>query len=494
MSRTPHSRKSRTLRAQDASQVKIGLEVHCQLTCLATKLFCSCPVEREKTSPNSSICPVCFGIPGALPKLNGAALDAAILVGLALECNISGSMLFFRKNYFYPDMPKNFQISQYDKAGGMPLAVNGHLTLNSSRTIRIGRIHLEEDPGKLVYEGSIAASRYTLVDYNRAGVALLEIVTEPDIQDAKEAREFLEKLRSILENLGVSNGSLEGAMRCDANISVASGKRVEIKNVTSFKEVERALNFEITRQSNLLRHAANVGRETRHWDEARRITISLRQKEEEEDYRYFPEPDLVPIHLDRERIEMLRRKMPEMSHSRAERFMATYNISLQAAGVLASDKALADYFEDTVQYGVAPREVGNWLTGEVLGYLNEANKKITDLKMTPQHLASLVEMIVDGKITGKMAKPILQQMLATGRPPGEITAELGVKPINKIAEIESLVEKAFAANKDAVDRALTDEKVANYLVGEIIRLSEGKAEPRIASELVKRKLAGLRGS
>ena len=281
------------LQAESTAKVKIGLEVHCQLTALKTKLFCSCSSDYRESEPNEKVCPVCFGLPGTLPVLNAKAVEYATMIALALNCTSRTAPLFYRKNYFYPDLPKGFQISQYDKAGGVPIASAGSVEVEGKR-VRITRIQLEEDPGKLTYEGTIDKSSYSLVDYNRAGIALVEIVTEPDIEDAREAKMFLEKLRSMIESLGVSDGELDGAMRCDANISLAGGARVEVKNISSFKEVEKALNYEILRQRTF---SGNATSETRHWDERRSITIALRSKEEEQDYRYFPEPDLRAIVL-----------------------------------------------------------------------------------------------------------------------------------------------------------------------------------------------------
>ncbi|MEM2339447.1 MAG: Asp-tRNA(Asn)/Glu-tRNA(Gln) amidotransferase subunit GatB, partial [Nitrososphaerales archaeon] len=354
--------------------VKIGLEVHCQLTKLKSKLFCSCSADYRGKEPNTNICPVCFGIPGALPVLNEKALKYALMVALALNAKVSERTLFYRKNYFYPDMPKNFQISQYDKAGGIPLAVGGRLIINGNKIINIRRIHLEEDTGKLSYEGTIESSNVTYIDYNRAGIALMEIVTEPDMNSPKEARLFLQKLSSILEHLGVCDPSLEGAVRCDANISFGGGKRVEIKNISSFKEVERALRFEITRQRSLVSKGIDVKSETRHWDDVRRVTFSLRLKEEEGDYRYFPEPDLVPIEISNEMIQQVLSEMPELPEARKKRFINQYDLSSQTAEVLTSRKILADLFEESVRFYPNPREISNWLASDLLAYLSDTNK------------------------------------------------------------------------------------------------------------------------
>ncbi|MEM2849762.1 MAG: Asp-tRNA(Asn)/Glu-tRNA(Gln) amidotransferase subunit GatB, partial [Candidatus Bathyarchaeia archaeon] len=341
--------------------VKIGLEVHCQLTSLKSKLFCSCPTDYRGKPPNTNVCPVCMGEPGTLPVLNKEALRSAVMIALALHSDISRFTYFTRKNYFYPDMAKNFQISQYDGVGGAPLAKGGYVVLNNGKTVRIRRIQLEEDPARLVYEGSIDTAPSALVDYNRHGITLVEIVTEPDMSSPEEARFFLQKLRSILEHLGVFDGELEGAMRCDANISLEGGVRVEIKNISSYKEVERALMFEITRQSSLLSRGIKIARETRFWDERRRITVSLRTKETEEDYRYFPEPDLPPIVLSDEYLDEVKRKLPMLPDERRRIFVEKYGVSEQNADVLVNDKALADFFEKCLEHYSRAQELSSLL-------------------------------------------------------------------------------------------------------------------------------------
>ncbi|MEM2897544.1 MAG: Asp-tRNA(Asn)/Glu-tRNA(Gln) amidotransferase subunit GatB [Candidatus Bathyarchaeia archaeon] len=476
--------------ADEKLEVKIGLEVHCQITSLKTKLFCSCSADYRGKEPNSSICPVCMGIPGTLPVLNEKALDYAIMVALALNSEVSRRMLFFRKNYFYPDMPKNFQISQYDKAGGVPLAINGYV-LENGKKVRIRRIQLEEDPAKLVYEGTIETSTCTLVDYNRAGIALIEIVTEPDMDSPEEARKFLQKLQSILEHLGVSDSTLEGSMRCDANISLAGGQRVEIKNISSFKEVERALTFEIARQRSLMEKGIKVGRETRHWDDVRRVTITLRVKEEEQDYRYFPEPDLVPVTTTEDRLERVKKAMPELPDARKDRFMKDYGVSTQNAEVLIGDKLLADFFEECLKHYNNPKEISNWLVGDFLWNMREMGLSIKELKVSPVHIAEMVKRIDDGVISGKIAKSILREMMLTGKLPERIIEEKGLRKISDREYISSLVDKIFEENKRAVEDALIDEEAINYLIGQLMKATKGKADPVIANEVVKEKLLRL---
>jgi len=480
---------------RSAGNVKIGLEVHVQLTSLKTKLFCGCPSDYRGKEPNTLVCPVCLGLPGSLPVLNKKAVEYAVMAALALNCKISNRMLFFRKNYFYPDLPKNFQITQYDKAGGVPLATNGYLYIEHEgrrKKIRISRVHLEEDPGRLVHLGPIDHSPYTLVDYNRSGIALLEIVTEPDIGSPREARVFLQKLRSILEHLGVFDGSLEGALRCDANISLAGGTRVEVKNISSFKEVERALSFEITRQKGLLKKGIAVKRETRHWDETRRVTVSIRTKETEQDYRYFPEPDLVPIELTEEFVRRIKAQMPELPDDRMERFIRQYGLPKYDASVLVSSKALADFFEEAVRLYEKPKEISNWMMSDLLRYLYENNLELHESKITPEKLVEMIRLIDDGIISGKIAKRILPKVIITGKNPREIVKEEGMIKISDRDFLERLITKIFAENPKAVKDALVDEKATHYLIGQLMKATQGKADPVLSSRLIMERISRLR--
>ncbi|MBS7625807.1 Asp-tRNA(Asn)/Glu-tRNA(Gln) amidotransferase subunit GatB [Candidatus Bathyarchaeota archaeon] len=474
-------------------KVKIGLEVHCQLTNLKSKLFCSCSADYRDSEPNTHICPVCMGMPGTLPVLNRKAVEDAIMIALALNMQVSSRTLFYRKNYFYPDMPKNFQISQYDRAGGVPIAKDGYVTIDGGRKVRISRLQLEEDPGKLVYEGTIETSKATLVDYNRAGVALAEIVTEPDITSPREARIFLQKLRSILEHLGVSSGELEGSMRCDANISIEGGTRVEVKNISSFKEVERALNFEMTRQRSLIRKGLRIGRETRHWDELRRVTVTLRVKEEEEDYRYFPEPDLVPILISREDVERLRASMPELPDSRKRRLMEQYGISMQNAEVLTDNKALAEFFEACAANYSRPDLLSNWIVGDLLSYLYDMGLELRETKLTPQHMVGMLRLIDDGTISGKIGKEVLKEIMVTGEAPENVVKARGLIRISDREYLERLTDRVFEENPKAVKDALKDEKAVRFLVGQLMKLTEGKADPQLANILVRNRLKASAG-
>lgn len=476
-------------------EVKIGLEIHAQLTILKSKLFCGCSSDYRSKDPNLLVCPVCLGIPGSLPVVNSRAVEFAVMAALALNCTVSERMSFFRKNYFYPDMPKNFQISQYDRAGGVPLAVNGHLYIEvkkKQKLIRIGRVHLEEDPGKLVHLGAIDQSPYTLVDYNRAGITLLEIVTEPDLRSPREARIFLQKLRSILEHLGIVDGNLEGAMRCDANISLAGGTRVEVKNISSFKEVERALSFEIMRQKDLVDKGLAVKRETRHWDETRRITITLRTKEEEQDYRYFPEPDLVPIEISKDLIGKIEAKMPELPEARIKRFVKDYGVPHYNAGVLVSDKALADFFEESVKLYDKPKAISNWMMSDLLRHLYENNMELSESKITPAHLVEMIKLIDAGVISGKIGKYILPKMVLTGKHPKQLVEEKGLEKIDSRKELEKLVDNIFAENQKAVEDALTDEKALHFLVGQLMKATKGKADPELANKIIREKLEHIK--
>ncbi len=471
--------------------VKIGLEVHVQLTSLKTKLFCSCSADYRGKPPNTLVCPICLGHPGTLPVLNKKAVDHAIMVALALNSTISPQMIFFRKNYFYVDMSKNFQISQYDKAGGIPLSTGGWITFNvngEERRVRIRRIQLEEDPARITYLGNITSSPYTLVDYNRAGVALLEIVTEPDMSSPEEAYFFLQKLRSILEHLGVSSENMQGSMRCDANISIKGGARVEIKNISSFRDVRRALQYEIMRQKQLLKRGLSVTQETRHWDENRKITVSLRVKETESDYRYFPELDLVPVKISEEWIRRIAAEMPELPDARKRRFILEYKIPEYDATVLTSSKTIADFFEECCKVYSKPKVVSNWLMSDFLRNINELGIDVTEVKITPKQFVGMLKMIDEGVISGKIAKRVLKEMMLTGKAPRQVVEEKNLLKLSDRSILQKIIDEVFCEFPKAVEDAKRDKKAVNYLVGQVMRKTRGRADPKLTNELILAKL------
>ncbi len=461
--------------------IKIGLEVHCQITSLRTKLFCSCPSNYRDYEPNSVICEICMGLPGSLPRLNAKVIESALKIALALNCEIPPVTNFFRKNYFYPDTPKNFQITQYDKAGGVPIAHNGFLDSWQGR-VRIRRIQIEEDPGKLSYDGNIVTSPYALVDYNRAGIALTEIVTEPDLKNPRHAREFLYKLRSILEHIGVSDGSLEGAIRADANISLVGGKRVEIKNVSSFKEVDRALNFEITRQKRL----PGGVMETRHWDEVRRVTVTLRVKEEEEGYRYFPEPDLSPVTVSRDLIDRLKAIMPELPDQRRARFVNEFKVSDEVAKIITSEKAMADFFEEVILLQYSPKIIGGWLAVDIPGYLKRRGLDFKEIGINPSYLAELAKELADGKINDNVAKSILMKILPVGESPRKY---LEIENEMDEPSLRELVTRVFDRNSGAVEEARHDPRVIDFLIGQGMKETRGRADHALLRKLISEKLS-----
>ncbi|MEJ5293527.1 MAG: Asp-tRNA(Asn)/Glu-tRNA(Gln) amidotransferase subunit GatB [Candidatus Methanosuratincola sp.] len=477
--------------------IVIGIEVHCQLNRLRTKLFCGCSTDYRGKAPNTNVCEVCLGHPGSLPRPNARAVELAVMAGLALNSTVSEKTSFYRKNYYYVDMGKNFQISMYETKGSKTICEGGYIDINvgsSRKRVRITRIQLEEDPAKLVHVGPIDLSPYTLVDYNRAGMALLEIVTEPDMSSPREARLFLQKLRSILEHIGAFDGGLEGAMRCDANISIAGGTRVEIKNISSFKEVERALNFEISRQRSLLEKGERVRRETRHWDEVRKVTISLREKEEEHDYRYFPEPDIPPIRLDAAYVEEIRARMPELPDARAERFVREYNLPQYDAQVLTAEKRLADFFEESVKIHGEAKTVSNWIMSDLLGVLHDKNMDLEEARITPETFAGMLSMIKEGKISGKIGKIILPTLVTTGRSAEEVVRENDLARIADREAIERVVEEVFAENRKAVSDALSDEKAAHFLVGQVMRKTRGKGDPELVNRCIRERLERMKNS
>lgn len=469
---------------------KIGLEVHVHITSLKTKLFCSCPSHYAGKEPNSVVCPVCLGLPGAIPVPNKKAIEEAIKVSLALNMQIGDKAVFVRKHYFYPDMAKNYQISQYDGPGTTPIAKNGFIKLRNGKTIRIRRINIEEDPAKIVYPtGSLLTSKYVWVDYNRSGIGMLEIVTEPDIEDPKEAREFLEKLRSILEHLGTCDCTIEGSMRVDVNVSVPGGERVEVKNIGSIKGVEEALKYEIARQEALISQGLPVKRETRHWDDVRKVTLPSRYKEEETDYRYFPDPDLPPVTITENWIKSITSSLPELPDARIRRFMVQYGLSEYDATVLVMDKGLADFYEDVLKIYYKPKEVANLLINDYLRWINEMNIRPSESKAKPEYIASLLKMMEEGVITIKIVKEILPEVVK-GNDPRKLVEERGLTALRDQEFLIEVIKQVFAQEPDAVEKARRDPKVVNYLVGQVMRRTGKRADPYLVNQLVRKMLEG----
>ncbi len=472
--------------------VIIGLEVHIQLTNLKTKFFCSCSTDYRGEEANTHICPICIGLPGSLPVINKKAIEFATRLALALDCDINNSFWFYRKNYFYPDLPKGFQISQYNKAGGRAFGDGGKITIKlngKKKDIILNRIHLEEDPARLVHKGTIATSPYTLVDYNRSGVTLIEIVSEPVIKTPEEAREYLKQLKSIVQYCGISNLELEGSVRVDANISLKGHPRSEVKNINSFKEVERALKWEIQRQKNQLKRGKELIQETRHWDDKRRITISLRTKEFEQDYRYFPEQDLVPIEVDDKFISGVKKELPEMPNERAKRFQKKYKLSEFDSEILVLDKDIADFFEVGIKIdkSFGPVEYKfycNWLMGDVSRWLNENNITITETKLNPQHIEDLIKFIKEGKITGKIGKSFVDEIMTKGTSISDILKKTGKQRISDKEKITEIVRKVLKENPKTVKDYEKNPKALQALIGKCMQKTKGQIDPEITKEIM----------
>jgi len=470
-------------------QTTIGLEVHVQLL-TKTKAFCGCRIDFGAKA-NTLVCPVCLGMPGVLPVLNEEAFRLAVKTALALNCHIASSTKFDRKNYFYPDLPKNFQISQYD----MPLSYDGYLNIETdgeNQKIRIKRAHLEEDAGKLIHK-----TNASLVDFNRCGIALLEIVSEPDITSANGAYNYLSKLKNILRCLAVSNCNMEeGSLRCDANISIktagekALGVKVEIKNMNSFKAVRQALEYEIERQKETLDGGGKVIQETRLWDQDKLKTFSMRSKEEAFDYRYFPEPDLPLFSISEPEIKKIKDMLPELPDKQKKRFIKDYGLSDYDAGVLTSDKKLADYFEETNDILKNPKVVANWLTGPVFKELNRRNLDINSLGITPQGLSGLIKLVLDGKINITAAKEkVLPLMVESSKSAVALVEEEGLVQISDSKELERAVLKVIKENqKSVMDYAKGKENVIMFLVGQVMRQTKGKANPQMVKKILEEKL------
>lgn len=464
----------------------IGLEIHCQLTRLESKLFCTCKANYREFEPNTNICPVCMGLPGTLPRLNQKAVEKASMIALALNCSTPKRLGFFRKNYFYPDLPKNFQITQLNMYGPTSIGEKGRIDIDG-KEIRIRRIQLEEDPGRLIYEGASERTAITLVDYNRAGTPLVEIVTEPDFDNPRQVRIFLNILSDLLENLGVSDPTLEGAMRADANVSIEGGVRVEVKNIGSFHDLEKAIHFELTRQESLKERGIEISQETRHWDDKRKITISSRSKEEDEDYRYILEGDIPWVVIDNQSVERWKKNMPESISSKKERYTAQYGIPLQVADVLSSDKYYSDLFEQAHNETNA-KEIANIITTDLMGLVDTREKR-EQSRLTPKHLSDLVDMIANNKITRNSAKSALQEIVKSGRHVQEIISQTGLGKISDESEITNIINEVISQEPAAVQQAKENAQTINYLVGKVMQKTKGKADPVTTLRLLKEKIA-----
>ncbi len=475
----------------------IGLEVHTELR-TATKIFCSCKTSFG-ADPNTNVCPVCLGLPGVLPVLNRHVLEFAVRTGLALNCEIARYSKFDRKNYYYPDLPKNFQTSQYD----LPICGPGYLDVEvdgKTSRIRITRAHMEEDAGKLVHHGtSITDSDYSLVDYNRTGTPLLEIVSEPDMRTAKEAVAYMEKLRAILQYCEVSDCKMEeGSLRCDANISVRPvgqkelGTKTEIKNINSFRGVERAIEYEARRQVEVLEEGGKVVQETRTWDEKEGVTKSMRKKEEANDYRYFPEPDLVPFTVSEEYIENIRKTLPELPDARKTRYMDSYGLDAYNADYLTNDKDRADYFEAVVAAGADPKEAANWLMGDFAKQMAQSDVDMKSVPVAAKEMAELLKLIAAGTISGKIAKQVFPEMWETGKPAAAIVEEKGLVQISDTGALEELAAKVIAANPQSVeDFKAGKKKAVGFLMGQIMKETKGQANPQVVNGILTKKLSEL---
>jgi aspartyl-tRNA(Asn)/glutamyl-tRNA(Gln) amidotransferase subunit B len=471
----------------------IGLEIHAQLL-THTKIFCGCSTSFA-APPNTHVCPVCLGYPGALPVLNRSAVDYAVLAALALGSEVQEYSVFARKNYFYPDLPKGYQISQYE----LPLALGGGLDLDvggKSKHVRLTRIHMEEDAGKSLHEGFADSDRRTYLDYNRAGVPLIEIVSEPEMQSAGEAAAFFEKLRQLLVWLGVNDGNMEeGSLRCDANVSVRRagevelGTKAEVKNVNSFRYLQKALEYEIERQIDVVDHGGRVVQETRLFDSAQGRTYSMRSKEQAHDYRYFPEPDLPPLIVDRTRRDLIAARLPELPEARLERFIRAYGLPAYDADLLTQTRGLADYFEAVAHTSGNAKAASNWIMGELLRVMKETGSAIEQVPLAPAALAGLIQLVDGGTISSTVAKEVFAKMYASGRSADDIVRAEGLAQNSDADALRGLVRAAIAASPDAVEQVRKGRNNAfGFLVGHVMKASKGKANPKLVTELLKQEL------
>jgi len=471
----------------------IGLEVHVQLN-TKTKIFCGCSTAFG-SSPNSQTCPVCLGLPGALPVLNRQVVENAIMAGLATNCQIAPRSIFARKNYFYPDLPKGYQISQFE----LPICEHGHLdiaTEDGEKRIGITRIHMEEDAGKLLHPSSGEHGNVSLVDLNRACTPLLEIVSEPDMRGPAEAVAYLKKLHQIVVYLGVTDGNMEeGSFRCDANVSVRPrgqkefGTRTELKNINSFRFVKEAIEYEVERQIEVIEDGGKIVQETRLFDSETGLTRSMRGKEEAHDYRYFPDPDLLPLNVSVDWIDRVRKSLPELPGAKIDRYMQVYELPGYDAEVLSAERAIAEYFEACVALHANPKSCANWVMGEVARGLNDNGIRIADCPVSPELLTSLLKRIDDGTISGKIAKIVFEELWQTGKPVDKIIEEKGLKQVSDTGAIEQIVDEVLAASTAQIEQYQAgQQKVFGYFVGQVMKLSKGKANPALVNQLLKKKL------
>ena len=472
----------------------MGLEVHAQIL-TRSKMFCGCSTDYLTAPPNTNTCPVCLGLPGSLPVINQRAVEATIRTALALNCEIPAFSKFDRKNYFYPDLPKGYQISQYD----LPLSRKGHLEFDvngDTRRCGITRVHLEEDTGKLLHEGAIHESQSSLVNFNRAGVPLMEIVSEPDLRSADEAREYVMRLRAILQYIGVNNGDMEsGQLRCDANVSLRPvgsteyGTKIEVKNMNSFRAIHRAIGYEVERQTEVLASGGQLVQETRGWNDARGHTVSQRSKEFAEDYRYFPEPDLPPLDVSRQWVNEIRSGLPELPAARRDRFMRAFGLTPYDASLLTASRPMAEFFEETVRLGGSPKPVANWMLSDFSRLLNTDRREIQDASIKPVHLHALIQLVDSGAISGKMAKQIFEEMYRAADPGPALQAARGSSQISGDLELVAIVDQVIAENARSVaDFKAGKAQALKFLIGQGMKISKGRANPQRLDALLREKI------